>query len=98
MLEFIIGVVIGAAFADFWKHIYYKTVTALKEFMNKPKRKPLPKGQSLNKGNRSKTHLNPDIINWFRNAHKFKTPHFKLPKNLSDSQRNTIDYLHLLKI
>ena len=36
MLELIIGIVIGAAFADFWKHVYQKTVTALKEFTNKP--------------------------------------------------------------
>ena len=36
MLTLIIGIIIGAAFADFWKDVYKKTATALKDFMNKP--------------------------------------------------------------
>ena len=36
MLELIFGIVIGAAFADFWKDVYQKSAAALKDFMNKP--------------------------------------------------------------
>ena len=36
MLELIIGIVIGAAFADVWKDVYRKSAAGLKDFMNKP--------------------------------------------------------------
>ena len=36
MLEFIVGIIIGAAFADFWKDLYMQAAKALKDFMNKP--------------------------------------------------------------
>ena len=35
MLELIIGIVIGAAFADFWRDLYLQGKKALKEFMHK---------------------------------------------------------------
>ena len=35
MLELIIGIIIGAAFADFWKDLYFKGQKALKDFMQK---------------------------------------------------------------
>ena len=35
MLELIIGIIIGAAFADFWRDLYLKGKQALQDFMNK---------------------------------------------------------------
>jgi len=35
MLELIVGIIIGAAFADFWKHLYAQGLKALKDFSNK---------------------------------------------------------------
>jgi len=35
MLELIIGIIIGAAFADFWRDVYMKGKQALQDFMNK---------------------------------------------------------------
>jgi hypothetical protein len=35
MLEFIFGIIIGAAFADFWKDLYLQGKKALTDFMNK---------------------------------------------------------------
>ena len=35
MLELIIGIIIGAAFADFWKQLYQQGQKTLKDFMNK---------------------------------------------------------------
>lgn len=35
MLELIIGIIIGAAFADFWRDLYVKGKQALKDFMQK---------------------------------------------------------------
>ena len=35
MLELIIGIVIGAAFADFWRELYIKGKQALQDFVNK---------------------------------------------------------------
>lgn len=35
MLEFIIGIVIGAAFAEFWKDLYQQGKRALNDLLNK---------------------------------------------------------------
>jgi len=41
MLEFILGLIIGATFAEFWRKLYLKLLLQLKQWVDsQPKREP----------------------------------------------------------
>ena len=72
----------------------YNSLALSKQYSHLPNRNRLPKILRFTKGSRSSVRLPSDIISWFRSAHNsFKTPVFKLPKNLNSSQEQALSYL-----